>query len=338
VRRIGVLIGTALVVALCRDVAFAGGLTFTQSPPNFAAQLMLRLFGETADSTASFSAESGDRSSESPLRELALRVNAPESNAAFAQDPSPAALIRQHIALADLTGVGASYLARAVDAGLLSTDVRFAPSAQSPDLHSGYLPTQSALYTAAYQPVPPVPDISPGPGTIAFDGGSAPSPPSVAKDTSLSLGAPGRATKRGLSLSLSGQFDRTLPNALSADSASLDTPQSWQLPAADASLSVPNYAGTNRLSLGAGLAVPVFHGLTLNLNYDAVRTYGGFTLPGLMDLDSANNLYAGRLTYQIPYSSSSLSISAYQNRYGESVLPINGYTQTGEDVNFTVKF
>jgi hypothetical protein len=91
--------------------------------------------------------------------------------------------------------------------------------------------------------------------------------------------------------------------------------------------------------LGAGLAVPVFHGLTLNLNYDAQRLYGGYTLPGLVDLDAVNNKYAGGLTYNIPYSSSSLSISAYQTRLGDSLLPpANGYTQNGGDLNFTVKF
>jgi hypothetical protein len=89
--------------------------------------------------------------------------------------------------------------------------------------------------------------------------------------------------------------------------------------------------------LGAGLAVPVFHGLTLKLNYDAQRLYGGYTLPGLVNLDAAN--YAGGLTYDIPYSSSSLSISAYQSRLGDSLLPpANGYTQNGGDLNFTVKF
>ena len=58
-----------------------------------------------------------------------------------------------------------------------------------------------------------------------------------------------------------------------------------------------------------------------------------------MNLDAVNNKYVGGLTYNIPYSSSTLSISAYQNRHGESVLPHdNGYTQNGGDLNFTVKF
>jgi hypothetical protein len=153
----------------------------------------------------------------------------------------------------------------------------------------------------------------------------------------LTLGSDRRTSKRSLDLDLSGQYEQVLPNdpALSTPVA----PSAWQPPEGNVGLGVPNYAGSNKLSLGAGLAVPVFHGLTLNLNYAAVRSYGGDVLPGLTNLDAANNSYVGGLTYTIPYSSSTLSISAYQNRYGESVLPSNnGITQTGGNLNFTVKF
>jgi hypothetical protein len=57
-----------------------------------------------------------------------------------------------------------------------------------------------------------------------------------------------------------------------------------------------------------------------------------------VNLDTINNSYGGRLTFNSPDASKSLSISAYQERFSDSVLPINGYTQTREDVNFTVKF
>jgi hypothetical protein len=51
-----------------------------------------------------------------------------------------------------------------------------------------------------------------------------------------------------------------------------------------------------------------------------------------------NNSYGGKLTFDIPDASKTLSISAYQERFSDSVLPISGSTQTHEDVNFTVKF
>ena len=232
-------------------------------------------------------------------------------------------------------GTDASYLARAADAGLLSTQVRFAPPATQPNAE---LPgTQSSLLTVAYQPVAPVPSISPGPGTLAFDSTSSPPAPSFNKDLPLEFN-PDLKQSRGFNLSVSGQYEGSTQSDIAGLAAAAPPASTWQLPDADAALAAPNYAGSNKVSLRAGLAVPVSHGLTLNLNYDAQRSSGGYILPGLENLDAANNSYIGGLTYTIPYSSSTLSVSAYQNRYGQSVLPLNGYTQTGEDVNFTVKF
>jgi hypothetical protein len=339
VRRIfGVLTSAVLALAFSRAVSPAAGLTLRQPPPDFASQLMLRLFGETSDSTAAFSAETGDRISESPLHELAFRVSAADANPSFSPGVQSPALMPQRIALSSLSGVGASYLARAVESGLLATDVGFGPSAGTHEPQAGLLPDRSALFSAAYQPVAPVPAISPGPGTLAFDGEATQPLPEASKDTSLALGSDNRAPKQSLDLSVSGQYQRAMPNDVAGLLSSSSASPSWQLPDGNLAPAVPNYAGSNRLSLGAGLAVPVVHGVTLNLNYDAQRSYGGYALPGLVNLDAANNSYVGRLTYNIPYSSSTLSISAYQNRFGESVLPSNAYSQTGEDVNFTVKF
>lgn len=294
---------------------------------------MLRLFGETADSSASFSAQSGDRISESPLHELALRVGPADSQSSNSVTRTASA---PRIALANLSDPAPSYLARAADEGLISTDLHFAPSAQAVLPQAGPDVAPDGLYTVAYQPVAPVPRISPDPGVLAFDNATTQALPAV-NDTPLKFGSePG--AKRGLNLSVSGDYEHTTPNDIAGLSAAPVTIPSWQLPSGNSVTTAPNFGGTNQLSLNAGLAVPVFHGVTLNLNYDAQRSYGGYVLPGLQNLDAANNSYVGRLTYNIPYSSSTLSISAYQNRFGESVLPVNGYTQTGEDVNFTVKF
>lgn len=301
---------------------------------------MLSLFGETSDSTAAFSAQNGDRASESPLRDMAFRLPAAVSSAPFSTGlaTSPA-LMQAHIALSSLSGTGASYLARAVDAGLLSTNAGFAPSSESHDPHAELLNAQQALYTAAYQPVAAQPAISPGPGTLAFDTTPAPTMTDASNDTSFGLGYDGRGPKRSLNFTLSGQYEHMTLNDIAGFAPSLGEAPSWQLPNANVALSAPDYTGSNRLSLGAGLAVPVFHGLTLNLNYDAQRLYGAYAPPGLVNLDAVNNKYAGGLTYNIPYLSSSLSISAYQSRLGDSLLaPVNGYTQTGGDVNLTVKF
>jgi hypothetical protein len=335
VRRIlGVVASAVIALSLSRAIAPAAELPFGTLRPNIASQLMLSLFGEVSDSSATFSAQSGNRSSESPLRELALGVAAPSTTSFTGVGAEPRALSTQRIALADLSGGGGADLDRAGDSGLLATDVRFAPSDGSNELRAGYAASHTALYTAAYQPVAPLPIISPDPGAVAFD--APPMQPEASKSASFTLGSDRHAKE--LDLNLSGAYQQLLPN----DSASLTTTSAatsaWQPPEGNVAVGVPNFAGSNKLSLGAALAVPVFHGLTLNLNYAAVRSYGGDVLPGLMSLDAANNSYVGGLTYNIPYSSSTLSISAYQNRYGESVLPNNGVTQTGGDVNLTVKF
>jgi len=338
VRRIVDVVASAvLALALSCAPAAAAGLSLGLPRADLASQLMLSLFGETSDSTAAFSAQNGDRTSESPLREMALSV---PPGARFTAVPAgPPALMQAHIALSNLSGTGASYLARAVDAGLLAPTAGFAPSPEDHTLTAGTLNAQRALYTAAYQPEAPEPVVSPGPGTMAFDTTPAPTLNDASADTSFGLGSDARVPKRSLNLTLSGQYEHVTLNDIAGLAPSNGAAASWQLPDGNAALTIPDYAGSNRLSLGAGLAVPVFHGLTLNLNYDAQRLYGGYTLPGLMNLDAVNNKYAGGLTYNIPYSSSSLSISAYQSRLGDSLLPpSNGYTQNGGDLNFTVKF
>jgi hypothetical protein len=344
VRRIvGVSASAVLALALSyasAASATAAGLSFSKPTGDLASQLMLSLFGETSDSTAAFSAQNGDRASESPLRDMAFHLPAAGPGAAFSAGlaTSPA-LVQAHIALSSLSGAGASYLARAVDAGLLSTNAGFAPSTESHDPHAGLLNAQQGLYTAAYQPVAPQPTISPGPGTLAFDTTPAPTDAEATNNTSFGLGYDGRAPKRSLNFNLSGQYEHMTLNDIAGFAPVAGEAPSWQLPNANLALTAPNYTGSNRLSLGAGLAVPVFHGLTLNLNYDAQRLYGAYAPPGLVNLDAVNNKYAGGLTYDIPYLSSTLSISAYQDRLGDSLLaPANGYTQNGGDLNFTVKF
>ncbi|HEV3090273.1 MAG TPA: hypothetical protein VGX91_02400 [Candidatus Cybelea sp.] len=333
---VGVLTSATLTLSLFSATALAQApVSITSPQPDLASALMLRLFGETADTTASFSAQNGDRTSESPLRELALRVPAGSAPSGLTGAPAPG-FAPEHLALSDLSGVETSYLARAIDAGLIS-DAHFAAPPQASQPQASPLITQTGLLQASYQPVAPVPSISPGPGTMAFDSTTAAPSSAVTQSEPLSLGSD-RSARRGLSLNVSGGDERTNPSDFSTAAVPAPNAASWQLPDASAQLAVPNYAGSQKLSLNAGVAVPVFHGVTLNLNYDAQRSYAANLYPGLQNLDAANNLYVGGLTYKIPYSSSSLSISAYQNRFGESVLPLNGYTQTGEDVNFTVKF
>lgn len=361
-RFVGVAAGTALVLALGLGIARASDLPALDRP-DMGSQLMLTLFGETSDFRASFAAAHGDRTSESPLRELALAI--PTVPGKHPMGGEPAGFADDRVALRDLAAQDADAFpgAPAIDGG--PSSVHFSIPSPSMDDAATLVPP-STHYTAAYQPVAPLPAISPEPGTLAF------APPQIgAFDLTPSSGALGsirfqgqsesnaaspqlglhdaaygaganfdvRAGKRNVSVNLSSEYEHVGRNQSDTFSvAPLDTASSWQLPGAGAPLLVPNYADMNRLSLGAGVSVPVVRDLTLNLNYDAQHLYGGYGLPGVSNLDTVNNTYGGNLTFTIPRISSSLSIGAYQDRFLDGAQPINGQTQTREDVNFTVKF
>lgn len=361
-RFVGVVAGTALVLTLGLGVARAVALPAPERV-DMGLQLMLSLFGETSDFRASFAAAQGDRASESPLRELALAV--PSANTKPTTTGGPAAFADDRIALRDLAAQDAGAFPDAPTIDALSNSVHYSLPAPSTDDDSTLVPP-SSHYTAAYQPVAPLPAISPEPGTLAFmapqisasnltsstaqigavrfqgQSDANASPPQLGlHDATYGAGANFnvRAGKRDLSVNLSSEYEhvgRDESNTFSV--APLSSASSWQLPGSGAPLLVPNYADMSRLSLGAGVSVPVVRGLTLNLDYDAQHLYGGYGMPGLLNLDTINNTYGGNLTFSIPRISSSLSIGAYQDRFQDGAQPINGQTQTREDVNFTVKF
>jgi hypothetical protein len=364
-RLVGVVVAAALVFVLAPAMVPAAGL-----PPagtvDLGAQLMLRLFGETSDSQASFAAAQGDWASESPLRELALE--APPA-AGFKPDFAPGSgesVMEDRLALRDLDADQPAAFTIGDDFEAGSSVVHFAASPAS-DIAT--LTTPSSHLTVDYQPVPPLPAISPAPGTLAFASGArasglapaamqlgslhfeghgddagAQTPQLALHDADYGAGAnfDVRAGKRNLSLNLSSEYEHVGSNDAATFSVAPLNPtsgwSSWQLPGEGTPFVLPNNADLNRLSLGAGVSVPVLRSLTLNLNYDAQRLYGEYALPGLVNLDTVNNTYGGKLTFNIPQISSSLSIGAYQDRLQNSLLPINGSTQTREDVNFTVKF
>jgi hypothetical protein len=330
---------------------------------DLGSQLMLTVFGETSDDRASFAAAHGDRASESPLRELALAVPAADTKRAVTG--SAPDFSDDRLALRDLATQNADALPAAAQLNVGLNTVHFSIPAPSQDGETTLVPP-SSHYTAAYQPVAPLPAISPEPGTLAFmppqinayeltpsstqlgaihfqsgSESSITSPQLGLQDAAYGAGAKFdvRAGKRNVSVNLSSEYEHVGRNQSDTFSvAPLDTASSWQLPGAGAPLLVPNYANLNRLSVGAGVSVPVVRGLTLNLNYDAQHLYGGYGLPGLVNLDTINNTYGGNLTFTIPRISSSLSIGAYQDRFQDGAQPLNGQTQTREDVNFTVKF
>lgn len=360
-RVVGVVASAALAVALNFAVPASADLP-TAARPDLASQLMFTLFGETTDSSASFAAAQGDRTSESPLHDLALHVAPASENPGFTAAVE-GVFSADRLAVADFTPAEVSAAAAAA-LNVGSNVVRFSSAAFGPG--DDVLAPRTPRFTAAYQ-APTEPAVSPDPGTLAFAPpqtgtpdflsstaqvgsvhfeGEAESKSTVAPqlsfgDTSAGAGANFnlRAGKRNLDVNLSSEYEHVGRNDASGFTVTpLSSASSWQLPGAGAEpLVVPSYANLNRISLGAGLSVPVLRGLTLNLNYDAQHLYGGYGLPGLVNLDTINNTYGGKLTFNIPQISSSLSIGAYQDRFQDNLL-LNGSTQTREDVNFTVKF
>ncbi|MBV9233849.1 MAG: hypothetical protein JO030_07390 [Candidatus Eremiobacteraeota bacterium] len=359
------------MAALCCRIGVAAPIP-PALPVDLGPQLMLRLFGETGDGRASVEAAFGSTVSESPLRAVALQVT-DGFDGGRGVDFTIASLVTSP-SFAASDGALAN-LARAVDAGALTGPLRFAPPSAATTLSETIAP--SALLTETYQPVAPAPNISPAPGTLAFGDAaqglttlrSVSATPAfgttpqlqlgnvrfhgeVTNNTSgspqLSLGDTKygaaadfdvRAGSRNLAVNIGTHYEHLARNDPSGFAASTADPTTWQLPNANAPLVIPNYANMSRVSVGAGLAVPLVHGLTLNLNYDTGHLFGGYGLPGLMNLDAVNNSYGGRLTFDIPGSSSkSLSISAYQDRFTGTGVPSSGSTQLREDVNFTVKF
>jgi hypothetical protein len=372
-RVVGVTAIMALAVALCSVAARSASLALPAASPDLRTQLMLRLFGETSDSSAAYAAQYGDRASESPLRAAVLQIRPTDELAAFAPAvPSVDTFIVSRVPQGSGPGESLSSLAQSAAAGLWQTSgAQYSPPSVERQVPSTTVLPANALFTASYKPVAPAPSFSPGSGTVAFaplvnpasafsgeqnaqlqighmqfeghgQTATTDTPQSALHDNAYNAGASFdlKTGKRTLNLNLSSSYEHLARNdSASFSTSTLGSTSAWQLPGTDAPFAVPNYADVNRFSLGAGVAVPVLRGLTLNVNYAAQRYTGGYGfLPGLMNLDTVNNSYGGQLTFDLPHTANTLSVSAYQNRYQDSVLPINGYTQIREDVNFTVKF
>lgn len=91
-------------------------------------------------------------------------------------------------------------------------------------------------------------------------------------------------------------------------------------------------------SVGAQVAVPVNRHITVGLQYNRAHyqgDYGNTLLPGF---DASKDTYLGNVTYQLPNTSSAITLSARQYRYQDTFAPNFNLTETRADLNFTVKF
>lgn len=174
-----------------------------------------------------------------------------------------------------------------------------------------------------------------------FEGAQVESPQLSLQDQATGVGANFnvRAGARRVNVDLSSSFEHLTLNANPAlASSNFDDTATLELPSDGAPILVPAFANLNKHTLSTGLAVPVTQRLTLGVKFDAEHLLGGYGSPGLANLDAQANSYGARLTYTIPNTSSALTLSAKHLTYQDNLLPINTYSQTGANVNFTVKF
>lgn len=373
-RFVSVVSVAALALALYSPVALAA--IPVPKTYDLGAQVLMRVFGETTDPVAAVNAAYGDRASESPLRSLALGISDPAASP-FGADLALAPTFARvaPAAAADPYGdLAQTVRSRLLHSDVLFA----APAAAVPSASSVAAPVvrNSNFPVVAYQPVQSAPVFSPQSGDVSFaplmapqdqtlssstapastktvatsvqvgpvkfqgriEGGSTKLPSVSLNDTNYGAGAnfDVRAGARLVNVDVSSSFQQVSRNDLMFGT-SLPT-ASLRLAGADAPLVVPNYANMSQLSLAAGVNVPLINGLSLNVNVDTARLLGSYGLPGLTNLDAIDNAYGGGLTFALPHSSSTLSLSAYQHRYQDNILPANSLTQTQENLNFTVKF
>ncbi len=189
--------------------------------------------------------------------------------------------------------------------------------------------------------VPQTFHVGPAQFQVRVEGASVQAPQAALDDQAYGAGAnfDVRAGHRKVNVDVSSSYEHLARNDISGFSAeSAGTTGGWELPGDDVPLAVPSYADLSKVAVGANVAVPVVHNLTLNFNYGAERLLGAYGLPGVANLDGFNNSYGGGLTFSIPRFSSTLSVSARQQHYQDNLLPANSQTTTRADLNLTVKF
>lgn len=153
-----------------------------------------------------------------------------------------------------------------------------------------------------------------------------------------------RAGNTQLNLQLSGSVGRVSTGdtsvyqytPLSAD-PQLDAARAGS-PEDSSLLYYPGLTDIVRHGLNASVAVPVSSKITIGLQYDRAHYQGNYGALFTQGLDARKDTYLGNVTYQLPNSSSLLTLSARQYRYQDSFAPNFNLTETRADLSFTVKF
>ena len=354
-----------LTSVLWPGVAFASfapaASAFAPPAVDLSAALFARLFGESTDREASFNAVAGDPMAETPLRNLAFRVN-PVVHQAVVEtvgsqlpvpsvnlsDPSFAAPLQPRASLADM---GAQLRVPAVEyyesADPLPTD---APATHRFDL-DGLQVSPAKISDFAAAPAQPAASTNAQGASISLPlhlGKVRFSPHAEAAQTqnlqtNFSTGALGagatldvRAGSRNLGVDLSSALEHATLTA--PQFSAVGAPPVAELAGSNVPVFVPAYADVSTHTLSTGLRVPVTRALTADLQYNTQHLLGGYNPSGILSLDANNTIYGAQLTYNLPKSSSAISFSASQYHFQDNLVPANALTQTNANLNFTIKF
>ena len=346
-----------LAVALWPAIAAASSLdTFDPQPIDLSAQLFARCFGESSDRQASIEAFAGDRLAETPLRDLALRVDQNVASETIVAVAAPTvqlpALPSPSVTLSDAAFAPPSQITEPVIAGL-NDDLRVPAVEYYED--AAPVPTDApATHRFALSRLEVgAPQFSQYAGSaISANAPSAQgesvklpvqigrvsfAPHAEAAGSTLGAGATldVRAGARRLGLDLSSALEHVTLTAPQFSTSSASAPS---LSGANLPVFVPAYANVSAQTLSTGVTVPVTRSLTANVSYDTQHLLGAYGLPGVSNLDANNTIYGAQLTYNLFKGSSAISLSAHQYRFQDNLLPANGLTQTNTNLNFTIKF
>ncbi len=170
------------------------------------------------------------------------------------------------------------------------------------------------------------------------EGAQADVPALALHDNALNTGATfnTRVGSQKFDIDVSSGFEHLTVTDSTLNSSSFDSTSTMQMGSNNIPVLVPAYADVSKHTLAAGVGVPVARNVTLNVQAETQHLQGGYGSPGLSNLDATNNVYGGKVTFQLPHSAS-VSLSAKQFRYQDNLTP-NTFTQTSANVNFTVKF
>lgn len=105
-----------------------------------------------------------------------------------------------------------------------------------------------------------------------------------------------------------------------------------------AMLRYPGLTALVKHGVDARVAVPITQRVTLGLQYDTSHYQGDYADAIAQGLDARKDTYLGNVTYQLPNTSSAITLSARLYRYQDGLAQSFNLTQTRADLNFTVKF